>query len=91
MEFNVFNFIFFSFLFLNSKILFFLFNFFPNGHIDNGVSTLIKVVKLDVEKNNIVLTLFKFVSINVGIDKVVSTFNVANLNVDRNNVVSTLI
>ena len=77
LEFSVFNFSFlflFFFLFF-SKIFFSSFESFPNSHIYNVVSTLINVVKLQVENNN-------------GSSKL---FNVVNFNVDIHNVVSTLI
>ena len=58
----------------------------------NVVSTLVNVVKLDVENDNIILTLSNVVNINVEIDNVDSTwFNVVNFIVDIHNVVSTSI
>ena len=41
------------------------FQLFKNGHIHNVVSTLINVMKLDVENNSIVLTLSNVININV--------------------------
>ena len=80
---------------LKKLILFFtrgLFFFFSNGHIRNVVSTLINVLKIDVENDNVISTLSNVVQINVEIDNVDSTlFNVVNFNVDLHNVVSTLI
>ena len=74
-------------LFLNQDLI-----FFPNGHICNVVSTLLNVVKIDVENDNVVLTLSNVVQFNVEIYNVVSTLlNVVNFNVDVHNVVSTLI
>ena len=75
MEFSVFSFI-YLFLFWSSKILYFYssFQLFANGRIHKVVSTLINVVKLDVENNNVV-------HINVEIDNVDSTlFNNVNFN-----------
>ena len=60
-------------LFLNRGLI-----FFPNGHIRNVVSTL---VKMDVENGNVVLTL----------SNVVQLMNVVNFNADVHNVVSMLI
>ena len=69
--------------------IFFSFQLFENGHINNVVSTLINVMKLDLE-NDVVLTLPNVVNMNVEISKVDSTlFDVVNFNF--NNVVSTLI
>ena len=68
------------------------FNFFPNGHIRNAVSTLHNVVKIDVENDNVVPTLPNVVQFNVKIYSVVSTLlKVVNFNVDVHKVVSTLI
>ena len=65
---------------------------FANEHIDNVVSTLINVVKLDVENNNIVSTLSNVVNINVEKSNIDSAlFNIKNFNADKHNVVSTLI
>ena len=67
-------------------------NFFSDGHIYNVVSTLPKVVKIDVENDTVVSTLSNVVQFNVEIHTVVSTLlNVVNFNVDVHNVVSTLI
>ena len=78
--------------FLSSKIFFCPIQPFQNGHTHNVVSTLINVVKLDVENNNIVSTLSNVVYINVEKDKVdLTLFNIANFNVDIHNFVSTLI
>ena len=52
------------------KYFFCSFQFFGDGHIQNIVSTLIKVVKLDVQNNNTVLALSNVVNINVEIDNV---------------------
>ena len=73
--FSVFSFI-YLFLFWSSKIFYFYspFQLSANGHIHKVVSTLINVVKLDVENNNVV-------HINVEIDNVDSTlFNNVNFN-----------
>ena len=60
--------------------------------IFNVVSTLLNVVKINVENDNVVSTLPNFVKINVEIDNVDSTLlNVVNFYVDIHNVVSTLI
>ena len=78
--------------FWSSKIFFCSFQLFENGHIQNVVSTLINVVKLDVQNNNIVSALSNVVNINVEIDNVnVTLFNVVNFNVYIHNFVSTLI
>ena len=72
------------FFFLTSKTLFCYFQLFAHGHIHKVVSTLINVVKLDVEKNIVVLTLSNVVNINVEIDNVDSTmFNIVNFNVEN--------
>ena len=78
-------------LFLNQDFI-----FFPNGHTCNVVSTLLNVVKIDVENDNVVLTLSNVVQFNVEIYNVVLThvstlLNVVNVNVDVHNIVSTLI
>ena len=71
--------------------IFFSFQLFENGHINNVVSTLINVMKLDLE-NDVVLTLPNVVNMNVEISKVDSTlFNVVNFNFNIRNVASTLI
>ena len=75
MEFSVFSFI-YLFLFWSSKILYFYssFQLFANGRIHKVVSTLINVVKLDVENNNVV-------HITAEINNVDSTlFNDVNFN-----------
>ena len=68
-------------------MFFYFFQLFENGHIPNVVSTLINVVKFDVENYNIVWTMSNVVTINVEKDKV----DLALFNVDIHNVVSTLI
>ena len=74
-------------LFLNRSLI-----FFSNGRICNVVSTLLNVVKIDVENDNVVSTLSNVVQFNVEIHNVVSTLlNLVNYNFDVNNVVSTLI
>ena len=71
----------------SSKILF----CFSNGHIQNVVSTLPNVVKIDVE-NDVVLTLANVAQFNFETVNVDSTLlNVLNFNVDVYNVVSMLI
>ena len=76
----------------SSKIFFYSFQYFENGHILNVLSTLIKVMKLDVEISNIVSMLSNVVSMNAEIDNVdLMLFNVVNFNVDIHNVVSALI
>ena len=69
--------------------IFSVFQLFENGHINNVVSTLINVVKLDVENNNIVWTLSNVVNINIEIDNESTLLNVVNFNVGIHNVVST--
>ena len=65
---------------------------FQNGHIQNVILTLINVVKLDVENNNIASRLSNVVNISVEKDSVdLTLFNIANFNVYIHNVVSTLI
>ena len=59
-----------SSFFWRSKIYFCSFRLFKNGHIRNVVSTLINVVKLNDENNNIGLTLSNVVNINVEIDNI---------------------
>ena len=94
-----FSFFFFLSFLQSSKILFFSFQLFVNGHIYNVVLTLINVVKLKVESSNIVSTLSNVVNINNEIDNVVLTFlnvvstlfNVVNFQVGIHNVVSMLI
>ena len=72
------------------NFFFSLFNFYENIH--NVVSTLINVVKLDVDNNSIVSKLSNVVNFNVEIGNVDSMlFNVVNFNVDIHNVVTTLI
>ena len=56
-------------LFLNRGLYF----FFSNGHILNVVSTLPKVVKIDVENDKVVLTLSNVVQFSVEKHNVVST------------------
>ena len=80
----------------SSKILFCFwieaYVFFSNGHIRNVVSTLPKVVKIDVENGSVVSTLSNVVQFNVEKRSSVSTlFYVVNFIVDIRNVVSTLI
>ena len=68
------------------------FVFLRNGHFHNFVSTFAKVVKLDVENDDVVSSLSNVVHINVEIHIVHSTlFGVANSNIEIHNVVSTLI
>ena len=74
------------------KSIFWSFQLFANVYIHEGISTLINVVKLDVENSNAVSTLSSVakanvVKYNVGLTK----FNVVNFSVDTYNVVSTLI
>ena len=81
----------FPFLFEAQKY-FCSFQLFENGHIHNVVSTLIYVMKLDVENNSIVSTLSNTVNIIAEIDNVdLTLFNVVNFNVDIHNIVSTSI
>ena len=47
--------------------------FFSNGHIDNVLSKLHNVVKIDVKNDKVVLTLSNVVQINIEIDNVDST------------------
>ena len=78
-------------LFASFQLFFTFFNY-STDHIHNVISTLISVVKLDVENNNIVSTLSNAVNINVEIDNVdLTLFNVVSFNVDVHNDVSTLI
>ena len=64
-------------------------NFFAKGHIRNVFSTLPNSLKIDVESNNVVLTLPLFAHFNFKIRNVLSTLlNVVNFNVDLHNVVS---
>ena len=61
-------------------------------YIKKVVSTLINVVKLDIENKNIVSTLSYVVNTNNEIDNVnLTLFNVVNLNDNMQNFVSTLI
>ena len=74
------------------NIFFSFYQLFEYGHIQNVVSTLINVVKLDVQNNNIVSTLYNVVNINVEIGNVnLTLLKVVNFNVYIHNVVSTLI
>ena len=69
--------------FFEAQKYFCSFQIFEKGHIQNVFSTLINIVKLDAQNNNIVLTLSNVVTINVEIDNLNSTlFNVVNFNVD---------
>ena len=69
-------------LFLNWGLI-----FFSNGQIRNIVSTLLNVLKIDVENHNAVSTLSNNVQFNVKIHNVVSTLlNVVNYNADVHNV-----
>ena len=79
--------------FESQKYFFCSFQIFQNRHIQKRcLSTLISIVKLDVETNNIVSTLSNVVHINVEIDNVdLTLFKVVNFNVEIHNVVSTLI
>ena len=88
--FTVFNF------YLKLKSIFlvssFTFKLFAFGHIHNVVSTLVNVVKLDIENVNVVLNLPNVVNNNVEIYNVdTALFNIANFKVDVRNVVLTLI
>ena len=70
----------------------FLFCSFWNGHFHKVVSTLTNVVKLYVEKDNVVLTLSTVAHINVEIRSAdLTLFEAENSNVETDNVVSTLI
>ena len=81
-----------SSVFWSSKIFICSFQLFENCHIHKIVSTLINVMKFDVENNSIVSTLSNIVNINVEINSVdlmllkVVSFN----NVDIHNLVLTL-
>ena len=55
-------------LFLNRSLI-----FFSNGRICNVVSTLLNVVKIDVENDNVVSTLLNLVNYNFDVNNVVST------------------
>ena len=78
-------------LFFEAQKYFLLFQLFKNDRTDNVVSTLINVMKLDVESNSIVPTLSN-VNVKIEIDNVgLALFNVKNFNVDIHYVVSTLI
>ena len=58
----------------------------------NFFSTLPKVVKIDVENDNVVSTLSNVVELNIEKHNFLSRlFNVVNFNIDVHNVVSTLI
>ena len=78
-----------SSIFFEAQKYYFVFesrlNFFSNGHIRNFVSTLLNVVKIDVE-NDVVSTLSNLVSTLSNVQ-----FNVEKHNVDVQNVASTLI
>ena len=83
-------------MFLEDQKYYFAFEsrliFFSNDHIRNVVSTLLNVLKIDIENDNVVSTLSNVVQFNVKIHNVVSTLlNVANFNGDVHIVVSTLI
>ena len=78
-------------LFFKAQKYFLLFQLFKNDHTDNVVSTLMNVMKLDVESNSIVPTLSN-VNVKLEIDHVgLALFNVKKFNVDIHYVVSTLI
>ena len=53
----------------------FYFSLFGSGYIHNVLSTLLNIVKLDVENNSVVLTLSNGVHINIEINNVDSTFS----------------
>ena len=78
--------------FWNSKIFFCYSQLFQNGHIHNVLSTLINVMKLDIENDNIVSTLSNVININVEINNVdLTLFHVVHINVNIHKVGSTLI
>ena len=85
-----------STIFFEAQKYYFVFesrlNVFPNDHIRNGVSTLPKVVKIDVENDKVVSTLSNVVQFNAEIYNLVSTLlSAVNFNVEVHNVVSALI
>ena len=85
-----------SSIFFEAQKYYFVFesslNFFSKDHINNVVSMLPDVVKIDVENDNIVSTLPNVVQFNAKTHNVVSTLlNVVNYNFDVHNIVSTLI
>ena len=85
-----------SSIFFEAQKYYFVFesslNFFSKDHINNVVSMLPDVVKIDVENDNIVSTLPNAVQFNAKTHNVVSTLlNVVNYNFDVHNIVSTLI
>ena len=89
LEFSLFSFKWFLFLarkYLTVVNLQVIFQFFANVNIHKVAATLVNVVKLDVENDNVVSALFNVVNINFEKDKVDSTF----FNVDIRNVVPTM-
>ena len=69
----------------------FICQLFAFGHVHNVVSSLVNIVKLDIENDKVVSTLSNVVNINVEICYVDSTlFNVVNFNVDVHNIAPTL-
>ena len=75
-----------------SDFFFFSFFFFGNKHFHDVVSTLINILKLDVDKDNVFSTLPKVVCISVEIHNVDSTLYVlVNPNVEIHHVVSTMV
>ena len=76
------------------EVIFFSFVFFlfGNKHFHDVVSTLINILKLDVDKDNVFSTLPKVVCISVEIHNFDSTLYVlVNPNVEIHHVVSTMV